>query len=128
MTGPLFAHRSGPAMVNPVAYAGQPRITLMCHHNLKTRLLLRLSNWATDPLTGQIDAGVEIRTDALRDRWYPDGPRGNTVFDLAFGLFAKYGDPPFTAGNGEVIAWWRAPALHVIYPADLDAFPEGFRA
>lgn len=112
-------------MVNPIAYAGQPRITLVCHPNLKNRLLLRLANWATDPLTGQLDSGVEIRTDALRDQWYPSNPRGHTVFDVAFGLFAKYGDPPFTAEKGTVIAWWKAPALHVIYPEDLDAFPEG---
>jgi len=50
------------------------------------------------------------------------------VFDLAFGLFARYGDPPFTANKGQTISWWRAPALHVIYPEDLDAFPGGTRA
>lgn len=110
--------------MNALAYAGQPRITLICHPNLKSRLLLRLANWATDPLTGQLDVGVEIRTDALRDRGYPPKPQGNTVFDLAFGLFAKYGDPPFTAGNGTVISWWRAPALFVVYPPDLDAKEE----
>jgi hypothetical protein len=102
------------------AYPGQPRITLLCHPNLKTRLLLRLANWATDE-TGQLDPGVEIRTDALRDRGYRGPPKGHTVFDLAFGLFAKYGDPPFTADKGTVIAWWEAPALHVVHPEDLDA-------
>lgn len=112
--------------MSDVAYAGQPRITLLCHPNLKTRLLLRLSNWATDPLTGQLDSGVEIRTGALRDAGWPQ--QNHTVFDIAFGLFAKYGDPPFTAEKGTVITWWQAPSLHVIYPEDLDAFTGGTRA
>lgn len=114
-------------MVNFLAYAGQPRITLECAPELKTRLMLRLANWATDE-TGQLDPGIEIRTGALRDRHYGDKETNRTVFDLAFGLFAKYGDPPFTADRGRVISWWEAPALHVIYPEDLDAFPGGTRA
>lgn len=105
------------------AYPGQPRITLVCHPRLKSRLLLRLANWATDPLTGQLDAGVEIRTDALRDRAYPLNPQGHTVFDLAFGLFAKYGDPPFTCEKGQVVAWWQAPRLYVVHEEDLDPGP-----
>jgi hypothetical protein len=114
-------------VVSPVAYAGQPRITLLCHPNLKTRLLFHLANWATDE-TGQLDPGVEIRTDALRDRGWPQSPRGNTVFDIAFGLFAKYGDLPFTTDKGKIITWWQAPATHVIYPEDLQPFPGGTRA
>lgn len=101
------------------AYPGQPRITLECAPELKTRLLMRLANWATDE-TGQLDPGIEIRTGALRDRHYDDKETDRTVFDLAFGLFAKYGDPPFTADRGRIISWWQAPALHVIYPEDLD--------
>lgn len=101
-------------------YAGQPRITLECAPELKLRLLMRLSNWATDK-TGNLDPGVEIRTGALRDRHFDDGPETvRTVFDLAFGLFAKYGDPPFTADRGKVIFWWEAPAIHTIYPVDLE--------
>jgi hypothetical protein len=105
-------------MSEDYSYLFQPPITLVCPPELKTRLMLRLSDWATD-LHGQLDPGIQIHT-GRRDRDDHGSAPGQTYFTIVPGVFVLYGDPPFTGDEGQPIAWWNAPQAYFLSETDLD--------
>jgi hypothetical protein len=100
------------------SYLLQPPITLICPPELKSRLMLRIADWASDA-TGNLDAGITVRT-APRDRDYVGAEPGQTYFTIVPGVFVLYDDPPFTGNGGETIAWWNAPLAYIIDASDIE--------
>jgi hypothetical protein len=105
-------------MSEELSYLFQPPITLVCPPKLKTRLMLRLADWATD-LHGQLDPGIQVHT-GRRDRDDYGTAPGQTYFTIVPGVFVLYGDPPFTGDGGQPIAWWRAPHAYFLSEDDLE--------
>jgi hypothetical protein len=103
------------------SYLSQPPITLVCPPDLKSRLMLRLADWATD-VEGKLDAGIQIHVGRRdRDDYGSDAPQG--YITVVPGVFVLYGDPPFTGDSGQPIAWWTAPRAYFIGEDDLAAPP-----
>lgn len=106
-------------MSNAVSYLDQMPITLVCQPELKSRLMLRLADWATG-LDGKIDPGIQFHT-KYRDR---DNDYGRAVdpsyITIVPGVFVLYGDAPFTGDGGETIAWWNGPRAYFIGETDLE--------
>jgi len=103
------------------SYLFQPPITLVCPPALKSRLMLRLADWATD-MEGKLDPGIQIHVGRRdRDDYGSDPPQG--YITVAPGVFVLYGEAPFTGDGGQTIAWWTAPRAYFIREDDLTAPP-----